>query len=198
MVFLTARDTINVEKTIRQSNILLRLFLCFDIFFLISAVVNLLWFSPASSHEEILGHYRNHVLKCIIGFFSASMTCNCMAIYGVKSWKRGFILPWLVFFSAVKIFLILAFISNILNHSLNLNQLFLLLVLMSVTSAWRHMQIQFILMGLPRPSLVILDAESGRSENRVSQPENDLPPKYEDVAEIPPKYDEATMKPSSR
>merc|ERR1712142_586389 len=122
-----------------------------------------------SSHEEILGHYRNHVLKCIIGFFSA-----------------------------VKIFLILAFISNILNYSLNLNQLFLLLVLMSVTSAWRHMQIQFILMGLPRPSLVILDAESARSQNRVSQPENDLPPKYEDVAEIPPKYDEATMKPSSR
>merc|ERR1711981_147132 len=197
MVLLSTRSTINFEKTIRQSNILLKLFMCFDIFFLISAVVNQFWFSPASSRDDLLGQYRNYVLKCIIGFFSASLTCNCLAIYGLTSWKRGFILPWLVFYSAVKIFLILAFISNILNYSLNLNQLFLLLVLMLIVSAWRHMQIQFILMGMPRPSIMVLDPESASSENSQT-PENDLPPKYEEVAEIPPKYDEATMKPSEK
>merc|ERR1712173_160418 len=142
----------------------------------------------------IIGQYRNYVLKCVIGFFSFSLTCNCLAIYGVTSWKRGFILPWLVFYSAVKIFLILLFISNILNYALNLHQLFLLLVLFSVISAWRHIQIQFILMGMPRPIQVILDAEAGISGG--SQ-ENDLPPKYEEVADIPPKYDEATMKPTN-
>ena len=42
---------------------------------------------------------------------------------------------------------------------------------------------------------VISDAETGSSG---SSNENDLPPKYEDVAEIPPKYDEATMKPNKR
>merc|ERR1711862_592622 len=72
---------------------------------------------------------------------------------------------------------------------------FLLLVLFSVISAWRHIQIQFIFMGLPRPVQVILDAETGISG---SSQENDLPPKYEDVAEIPPKYEEATMKPTNR
>merc|ERR1712215_122176 len=41
-----------------------------------------------------------------------------LAIYGVTSWKRGFILPWLIFYSAVKIFLILALISNIMNYAL--------------------------------------------------------------------------------
>merc|ERR1712244_13775 len=80
-VLLSTRSTINVEKTIRQSNILLRLFMCFDIFFLISAMVNQFWFSPASSRDDLLGQYRNYVLKCIIGFFSASLTCNCLAIY---------------------------------------------------------------------------------------------------------------------
>jgi len=84
------------------------------------------------------------------GFYSS------LAIYGVTSWKRGFILPWLIFYSAVKIFLILALISNIMNYALNLHQLFLLLVLFSVISAWRHIQIQFILMGMPRPTLVSL------------------------------------------
>merc|ERR1711974_30681 len=172
--------------------------MCFDIFFLISAVVNQFWFSPAFSREDILGQYRFYVLQCIIGFFSASLICNGLAIYGLKSWKRGFILPWLVFHSAVKIFLILAFISNILNYSLNLNQLFLLVVLMLIISAWRHMQIQFILMGMPRPSTMVLDPESVSSENCQRYPENDLPPKYEEVTEIPPKYDEATMKPSEK
>merc|ERR1711955_173573 len=108
--------------------------------------------------------------------------------------KRGFILPWLVFYPAVKIFLILAFFSSIMNFTLNIQQLFLLLVLFSVISAWRHIQIQFILMGLPRPIQVILDAEAGISG---SSQENDLPPKYEEVADIPPKYDEATMKPTN-
>merc|ERR1719431_830288 len=63
------------------------------------------WFSPSLSHEEIFREYRFYVLKCIIGFFSFSLVCNCLAIYGVTSWKRGFILPWLIFYSAVKIFL---------------------------------------------------------------------------------------------
>merc|ERR1712106_1247146 len=160
-VLLSPRYTLNVEKTIRQSNILLRLFLCFDIFFLISAVVNLVWFSPSESHDQLLGQYRRHILLCIIGFFSTSFICNSLAIYGVTSWKRGFVLPWLLLFSAVKIFLVLAFISNALNRPLNVDQLFLLLLLMSMISSWRHIQIQYILMGLPRPSLVIMDAESG-------------------------------------
>lgn len=58
------------------------------------------------------------------------------------------------------------------------------------------MQIQYILMGLPRPALAVLDVEGGRSGNNGKHSERDLPPKYEDVAEIPPKYDEATMKPN--
>merc|ERR1712008_232077 len=105
MVLLSPRYTLNVEKTIRQSNILLRLFLCFDVFFLISAVVNLVWFSPSESHDQLLGQYRRHILLCIIGFFSTSLICNSLAIYGVTSWKRGFVLPWLLLFFSSEDFL---------------------------------------------------------------------------------------------
>ena len=38
------------------------------------------------------------------------------------------------------------------------------------------------------------DTESGASVENVKSPEEDLPPKYEDVAETPPDYEEATRK----
>jgi len=43
---------------------------------------------------------------------------------------------------------------------------------------------------------VITDAEVAVVGSQTNARQNDLPPKYEDVAEIPPKYDEATMKPN--
>jgi len=55
------------------------------------------------------------------------------------------------------------------------------------------MQVQYILMGLPRPSMVVTDLETGSNDQSVKTAEGDLPPKYEDVTETPPKYDEATM-----
>jgi len=202
-MFFATRYTVDAAKTLRQSHILLRIFLCFDIFFLISATVNLIWFTPTDESDDddktgaaMLGNLRSQVLLSMMGFFMTSFMCNSLAIYGLSARKRGFLLPWLVFYSAVKILLILAFISNILHRPLNLDQLFLLLILMSVMSAWRHLQAQYILMGLPQASLVITDAEVAVVGSQTNARQNDLPPKYEDVAEIPPKYDEATMKPN--
>jgi len=160
-MFFATRYTVDAAKTLRQSHILLRIFLCFDIFFLISATVNLIWFTPTDESDDddktgaaMLGNLRSQVLLSMMGFFMTSFMCNSLAIYGLSARKRGFLLPWLVFYSAVKILLILAFISNILHRPLNLDQLFLLLILMSVMSAWRHLQAQYILMGLPQASLV--------------------------------------------
>ena len=39
-----------------------------------------------------------------------------------------------------------------------------------------------------------MDAEAGT----LKLPGGDLPPKYEDLADIPPVYDEATMKPNGQ
>eukprot|EP00092_Neocalanus_flemingeri_P001133 GFUD01001207.1.p1 GENE.GFUD01001207.1~~GFUD01001207.1.p1 ORF type:complete len:199 (+),score=22.91 GFUD01001207.1:155-751(+) len=185
--------TLDVAKTIRKTNILLRIFLCFDVFFLISSILNLLWISPTQAHNDYLGHFERAFILCIIGIFTTSIICNSLAIFGVSTWKRGFLIPWLVFFLAVKIFLVLGFISNILHRPVNLGQLILLILILGIMSAWRHMQVQYILMGLPPPSPGVADAETGSSGQNGKTAEGDLPPKYEDVAETPPKYDEATM-----
>merc|ERR1712189_77476 len=127
--------------------------------------------------DEYLGGYKKQqILLTLIGYFTISFLSNSLALYGVCAGKRAFLLPWLVFFSVVKVLLILSFISNILDH------LFLLLILVSVMSSWRHMQTTYVLMGLPQP-LILADAEAAsaaRSSNVTKNP--DLPPKYEEVA----------------
>merc|ERR1719443_2688822 len=75
-----------------------------------------------------------------------------------------------------------------LYNPFNVTQVFLLLLMLLVMSAWRHMQVVFIVMGLPRPA-----SGSDRESVVTAEKANDFPPKYEDVTEKPPKYDEATM-----
>ena len=115
-----------------------------------------------------------------------------MATTGVTLGKRMLVLPWLIVFMGIKILLILSFISDVIYNPFSVSQIFLLLLMLLVMSAWRHMQVVFIVMGLPRPAPAT-DGEAGGQE--VAK--QDFPPKYEDVAETekPPKYDEATMTP---
>ena len=128
-----------------------------------------------------------------------------MAKAGVTKGKRMLILPWLIVFMGIKILLILCFITDVFYNPFNVTQIFLLLLMMCVMSAWRHMQVAafslmmmmmmmmqvvFIVMGLPRPE-VTGDSEASPQVAR-SEAKNDFPPKYEDVteAEKPPRYDE--------
>ena len=85
--------------------------------------------------------------------YSDNNICS-LAIFGVTSGKRGFLLPWLLLFVIVKIFLMCEFLSNIVTQSVSLSQVFLLLLILSIMTVWRHMQAQYIFMGLTRPSLV--------------------------------------------
>ena len=65
-----------------------------------------------------------------------------LAIHGISKQKRLLLLPWLVIFLVLKIFLIVLFITDVLYNPLNLGQLMILLLTLSVMSAWRHMQAQ--------------------------------------------------------
>ena len=111
-----------------------------------------------------------------------------MATTGVTRGKRMLVLPWLIVFMGIKILLILSFISDVIYNPFSVSQIFLLLLMLLVMSAWRHMQVVFIVMGLPRPA-----SGSDRESVVTAEKANDFPPKYEDVTEKPPKYDEATM-----
>ena len=64
-----------------------------------------------------------------------------MAKAGVTKGKRMLILPWLIVFMGIKILLILCFITDVFYNPFNVTQIFLLLLMMCVMSAWRHMQV---------------------------------------------------------
>ena len=113
-----------------------------------------------------------------------------MAKAAITNGKRMLILPWLIVFMGIKILLVLCFITDVIYNPFSASQIFMLLLMMSVMSAWRHMQVVFVVMGLPRP--LVTDSEASPAHMAAK---TDFPPKYEDVteAEKPPRYDEATM-----
>merc|ERR1711892_1101837 len=184
-------------RTKKQSLILLSLFLSFDIFFLISGTINLTLVStsPAAvteaAEEYPIRNVEQTVILAIIAFFTTSLICNSLAVFGVSFGKQGLLLPWLVLFLCVKIVLMVGFVNNILQHPLNMGQFFILILLLLLLTAWRHLQVQYLVLGMASNTQELGNPETGESaKTTVSDP----PPKYEDVAETPPAYDETTMK----
>merc|ERR1712018_186881 len=189
--------TMDTNKIIRQTNILLKIFICFDIFFIVSFLVQLVWLasiylggfqdSRTNWNLSFLTNQKFVHGYCFIGFFSASLVCNSLATVGVRRWNQWYVLPWLFVYTAFKIFLIACFIYEILYKPFNFGQIFLLFLMMSVMSALRHMQKLFFILGMDRPTGTDV-------EENVNREKSDPPPKYEDVTESPPKYEEATMR----
>merc|ERR1712018_923874 len=185
MALVTVVRSLDTNKIVRQTNILLKIFLCFDIFFIVSFIVQLVWLSSyfLGGFREGAADWDLHFLTsqkflhgyCFIGFFSASRICNSLAIVGVRRWNQWYVLPWLFVYTAFKIFLIACFIYEILYKPFNFGQIFLLFLMMSVMSALRHMQKVFFVLGLNRPA--VSDVETSETSTNST----DLPPKYEDV-----------------
>ena len=61
------------EKRIRQTRVLLRIFVCFDIFILIGGILNLVWITPSS--DDLLD-MRHTFVYCTVAFFSLTLICN--------------------------------------------------------------------------------------------------------------------------
>lgn len=186
-------------KILRTTYSLLRCFLFFDICYLIAGLT-LITLALTNQIDE-----KDRMIL-VGGFFSLfasiSAMCNSLASHGVRTWRRCFLMPWLIFW-----LLVLAFLTLNLAQALYLLQLhiewrhiFLFFATYAVFSCWRHMQKQYLVMSFPRPEQVIVDIESVvreylRPSTSVSPP-GDLPPKYEDIGEDvpPPQYDECTMR----
>merc|ERR1712215_431382 len=186
------RTNQEAARLLRTSLSLLRCFLFFDICYLIGGITLI---SMALSNQMEDRDNRMVLAGGLLTLFgSLSAMCNSLASHGVRTWRRGFLLPWLLFF-----LLVLAF-------------LFLFLAPYCLFSCWRHIHKQYLMMAFPRPEQVIVDVESVvrdylRPATAVSPP-GDLPPKYEEVQaasvntqatsnnqdegeEAPPQYDES-------
>merc|ERR1712024_34729 len=130
MALVAVVRSLDTNKIIRQTNVLLKIFLCFDIFFIVSFIIQLVWLSSV-----FLGGFREGAAVWNLSFLTT----------------QRFVLPWLFVYTAFKIFLIACFIYEILYKPFNFGQIFLLFLMMSVMSALRHMQKLFFILGMERP-----------------------------------------------
>merc|ERR1719228_1019350 len=192
-------------RLLRTSLSLLRCFLFFDICYLIGGITLIVM---ALSHQ--MEDQDNKIVftgGLLTLFASLSAMCNSLASHGVRVWRRGFLLPWLLFFLLVLAFLFLHLAQVFYQYHLRLKweHLFLFLATYCLFSCWRHIHKQYLVMAFPRPEQVVVDVESVVRDYlrpaTAHSPPGDLPPKYEEVqaaaAQVseeeapPPQYDES-------
>ena len=65
----TTNINMDVETILRQTKILLLIFICSDAFFLVSAIINLVLFTPTEAHGGYFGRFERPVFFGIIGFY---------------------------------------------------------------------------------------------------------------------------------
>ena len=84
MALLTIVRRVDVDKVKRQSHLMLRILLCFDVFFLVSTVVQMIWLTPNVIVMDQDGSWDLQFLTslpylhayCFLAFFGTSLMCN--------------------------------------------------------------------------------------------------------------------------
>jgi len=183
-------------RLLRTTYSLLRCFLFFDVCYLISGVtlISLALTSQVDSGRDTMIMYGG-----ILGVFaSTSALCNSLANHGLRSWKRLFLLPWLIFFLVVQVILTVHLAHNVYFHQAQWRHLFLFLANIAVFTCWRQMHRQFTMMKQSRPQSGIMDVEAVVREYLQPTPQNlnDPPPKYEELGQQdspPPEYQEESQ-----
>jgi len=192
----TIRSSQESAKILRTTYSLLRCFLFFDICYLIAGITLI----TMAITNQIADRERIVLCGGFFGLFaSLSAMCNSLACHGMRKWKRGFLIPWILFYLLVLGFLTINLMQALYIHNFRVEwrHLFLTFAVFTIFSCWRHMKKQYLLMALPRPQQVVLDVESVVREylRPTAEPTltqgTDLPPKYEDLVDLPPQYDES-------
>merc|ERR1712147_194272 len=172
------RTSQEAARLLRTSLSLLRCFLFFDICYLIGGItlISMALSNQVNDQENRMGVGGGSLTL----FGSLSAMCNSLASHGLRTWRRAFLLPWLLFF-------------------------LLFLATYCLFSCWRHIHKQYLVMAFPRPEQVVVDVESVVRDYlrpaTAHSPPGDLPPKYEEVQAAssqiaeeeapPPQYDES-------
>lgn len=187
------RATQETARVLRTTYSMLRFFLFFDICYLISGIALV----TMALTNQIENRSQMVLYGGLFGLFaSISAICNFLASHGLRTWRRHLLLPWLLFFLLVLGLLTMNMIRDLWCHRVQWRHVFLFFANLMIFSCWRHMQRQFLLMSLPRPSTMVVDVEAVLRETLqpLPTPLKDAPPRYEEVQdeELPPQYEEAT------
>ena len=69
-------DSQDIVGAKRQTKVILSIFLCFDIFILISAVTNLTWLSASQAEDGYFHQVKTAAIPLMLGFFTSSLFSN--------------------------------------------------------------------------------------------------------------------------
>lgn len=195
----TIRTQSQGAKVLRASTSLLRCMMFFDLCYLITGISLI----SLGLTNDYYNKERMIVLGGVFGVAaSLSAMCNSLASHGLRSWRRGFLIPWMLYYLVVLCLLLMFLARSFYYEHLNLRQVFLFLICLTMFSCWRHFQKQFQLMAYPRPEQVVVDVEAVVREligqhhlpaTSTYEAGKDMPPKYEEVEDLPPQYDPTTM-----
>jgi len=123
-----------------------------------------------------------------VSIFAPLATCvDLMALRGLHSWRRAYLLPWLTLYGFVDVVLFAHALSGIFHSGFSWTYLVLMLCVFCLYSAWRHLRRQYTEMLLDPPTCrtieqLATDIRSVEQQQTVQRfRENDLPPKYEDL-----------------
>merc|ERR1712064_220084 len=145
------RTSQEAARLLRTSLSLLRCFLLCDIWYLIGGITLI---SMALSNQVNDQENRMVFAGGLLTLFgSLSAMCNSLASHGLRTWRRAFLLPWLLFFLLVLAFLFLHLAQVFYQYHLRLKweHLFLFLATYCLFSCWRHIHKQYLVMAFPRP-----------------------------------------------
>merc|ERR1712032_457335 len=143
------RTSQEAARLLRTSLSLLRCFLFFDICYLIGGITLI---SMALSNQVKDQDNRMVFAGGLLTLFgSLSAMCNSLASHGLRTWRRAFLLPWLLFFLLVLAFLFLHLAQVFYQYHLRLKweRLFLFLATYCLFSCWRHIHKQYLVMAFP-------------------------------------------------
>jgi len=152
-------------------------------------------------------------LGVFISIFSpVALITDLLALKGLRQWRRGLMIPWLILYGILIALAFAVAITELYHRGIRWPLLLLAFCSLLVFSRWRHLSLQYKLMGIypEKPSernidqladdirvVTELDLRTeGYPNPRVVGDCTDgfpvareLPPKYEDLDQ-PPKYDE--------
>merc|ERR1711997_632190 len=128
-------------------------------------------------------------------FAPLALSCDLMALRGLRTWRKALLLPWLVLYAILVALVMSVVLTGTFHSGFHWRYLLLGLCCLCFFSAWRQVRLQYSAMVLPRPTCCTVedlatDLRARELSDVVSDPlPNDLPPKYDDL-EQPPRYDE--------
>jgi len=205
------RMEMDIVRLTRSTLATLKVLIFFDACYMVAGIV-LLSVGLFNEHKDRV-EPRQDAMKIAGGIIGAialfTFACNSLAVHGLRTWRRGFLVPWLVLWLFILAVLIFNLCSSIFflypgNTMPGFRQALELIFCFCVFSVWCNMRKQFALMAHPRDALpTTFDIENfprtlfggvvSSSSSSAVDPNKDMPPKYEDCTDAPPAYNFETM-----